>query len=94
MECCHLAKGSIYLLFEHMSLVMRLNLSNLCFCGIKKNLQNAQLDIAKQQMVSILILLFLSKHNLYHCCNHTSKNDIDLKFTDISSTNDQQQIFV
>ena len=77
-----------------MSFVMRLNLSNLCFCGIKKNLQNAQLDIAKQQMVSILFSLFLSKHKLHHCSNHTSKNDIDLKFTDISSTNDPHQIFV
>ena len=47
MECRHFAKGSIYLIFEHLSLVMRLNLSNLCFCGIKKELEKRTIGHCK-----------------------------------------------
>ena len=47
MKCCHLARGPIYLLFEHMSLVMRLNLSNIFFCGIKKELEKRTIGHCK-----------------------------------------------
>ena len=31
---------------------------------------------------------------LHNCSSYASKNNIDLKFTDISSTNDPHQIFI
>ena len=37
-------------LFWHLSLTIKLKLSNLFFCFLKQNLKDAQLDDAKQQM--------------------------------------------
>ena len=94
MKCRHLAKGSIYLLFEHLSLVMRLNLSNLCFRRIKKEPEKRTIGHCTTTNSFNFFSLFLSKQKLHHCFNYISKTDIDLKFTDISSTNDQHQISV